>query len=874
MTEICQLLQMAQTSSTSVHHDVYQRLEQYEQMEEFNCYLMFVLVHMTAAAENVRAAAGLLLKRNVMHGFTRLPSDVQTYIKMQVVQVIGNEHALIQATAGVIIATIIDNINFSGWPELLDGLSSMCDSDNELDVVGSLSVMRKLCADHAYEIHRFQNGMALEYLVPKWMAFFTHGNHKIRRNALACVKEFILLRSSGFLKVAEDFVAGLYHLATDEHVPIQRMVCDAMVQMLEVRADLFLDQMDQVVQYMLVCTASDDELLALEACEFWATFAEAAVAEKLIRPQLDVLVPVLLKNMIYSEFDLLMLGGFEDDTHEPDLAKDIAPRFHASAMVSHGHEQLSDDEEEEEGADQYSAEWNLRKSAAAAIDVLAGVFKEELLPHVMPVIMEMMNSEEWSERESAILALGAISVGCGAGLAEFLPETLSHLLGVTLEDPVPLIRKITCWTLSRYAEWVVWMEQPEETLYPFVQALLGRVLDRNKQVQEAACSALAVVEEKASTALIPMFPAILNTYVQAMEMYQIRSRRLLYDAIGALAENTNKELRREEYAAILLPALMAQWQAVSIDDPSLFPLMEALTSVSSAVGMYFLDYAPAVFLQCATVMSETLNAWADPSSVNDLPSKEFLVCSLDLLAGVVDAIGAEVEPLVVETKMMDMVCACVVDDVADVRQSGFAVLGDLAKAVIHIVGGYLEQLLPILIQNLDPQHSSVCNNAVWAIGQIAMQVGDSLVPYVNTILERLIPIMNRPKTSRSLLENTAITLGRLGIHCTDLVAPHLDSFLMPWCTSLSSIFDDPEKDSAFRGLCLMIAANPDGATENFPLVCGAIASWKSPPDDLREMFGQILFAFKSSMDLANWAEYYANFPPDLKDTLFNFYGLN
>ena len=851
---------------------------------------MHILADVESAGENVRAAAGLLLKKYVLSGFGSLSGDTQDYIRSQVVGVIGDPHTLIQATAGVLIATIVYALGIEGWPELLEGLAGMLDSGDESDVVGALSVFRKLCEDYPYDIHKFQNGMALSFLIPKWMGFFTHSEGKVRRNALACVIAFIEMRSAGFLAVAEDFVEGLYMLATDEFVPVRRLVCDAMVQMLQVRADLFLDKMDAVVDYMLVCSASDDELLALEACEFWASFAEAAVAEERIRPVLGPLIPVLLKNMIYSEYDLVMLGGFEDDSHLPDLSKDIAPRFHSASVRSKAHiahsdddeedghdygdDSGSDDEEGDMGSAQYSAEWNLRKSAAAAMDVLGGVYKEDLLEYVMPVISEMMNSSEWEEREAAILAMGAISIGCGPGLAEYLPDVVEHLIVSSLQDSVPLIRKISCWTLSRYAEWIVLLDDPEAYLFPYVRAILARILDKNKQVQEAACSAMAVLSEKASTSLVTLFGEIIETYTTAMETFQVRSLRLLYDAVGALAENTNKELKEDEYASVLLPPLMEKWEEVSLEDPSLFPLMEALTSVSSAVSLHFLPYAPKVFYQCAELISGVLNAWAEPEPGVELPSKEFLVCALDLLSGVVDAVGEEIEPLVLETKMLDMVAVCIRDPVPDVRQSSFALVGDLSKAVIHVVAEYLEDFLPVLIENLDPKLSMVCNNVAWSIGEIAMQVGDALAPYLEDILGRLIAIMNRPRTSRSLLENTAIALGRIGLQNTELVAPSLDEFVAPWCMSLRSIFDDPEKESAFRGLCHMIAANPDGAVESFPLICDGIASWKFPPDDLKDMFSTILDSFKSSMDPVEWVEYYADFSPDIKDVLFNEYHFN
>lgn len=119
--------------------------------------------------------------------------------------------------------------------------------------------------------------------------------------------------------------------------------------------------------------------------------------------------------------------------------------------------------------------------------------------------------------------------------------------------------------------------------------------------------------------------------------------------------------------------------------------------------------------------------------------------------------------------------------------------------------------------------------------------------YVPELVAQLVPIMNRPNLNKSLLENTAITLGRLGAQLgalalrvlrrasrvgrrlaaraaqsrwlgpapqplappamrahsaraglvsAELVAPLLEQFIHPWCTSLRNIRDDIEKVSA------------------------------------------------------------------------------
>ncbi|KAI9523344.1 hypothetical protein NQZ68_028368 [Dissostichus eleginoides] len=109
-------------------------------------------------------------------------------------------------------------------------------------------------------------------------------------------------------------------------------------------------------------------------------------------------------------------------------------------------------------------------------------------------------------------------------------------------------------------------------------------------------------------------------------------------------------------------------------------------------------------------------------------------------------------------------------------------------------------------------------------------------PYMGVVLPNLVEIINRPNTPKTLLENTAITIGRLGYVCPQEVAPQLQQFIRPWCTSLRNIRDNEEKDSAFRGICVMIGVNPAGVVQDFIFFYDAVASWVNPKDDLRDMF--------------------------------------
>ena len=89
--------------------------------------------------------------------------------------------------------------------------------------------------------------------------------------------------------------------------------------------------------------------------------------------------------------------------------------------------------------------------------------------------------------------------------------------------------------------------------------------------------------------------------------------------------------------------------------------------------------------------------------------------------------------------------------------------------------------------------------------------GDDIKPFIPSILERLFELLKNEKvTPRTLLENAAITIGRLGCVCPKEVAPHLPVFTQSWCKALRNIRDNHEKESAFYGLCSMIEVNPQG----------------------------------------------------------------
>ena len=54
------------------------------------------------------------------------------------------------------------------------------------------------------------------------------------------------------------------------------------------------------------------------------------------------------------------------------------------------------------------------KCSAAALDVLANVFHDPLLPLLLPILKETLFHQDWEIKESGILVLGAIAEGAAS----------------------------------------------------------------------------------------------------------------------------------------------------------------------------------------------------------------------------------------------------------------------------------------------------------------------------------------------------------------------------------------------------------------------------------------------------------------------------
>ena len=195
--------------------------------------------------------------------------------------------------------------------------------------------------------------------------------------------------------------------------------------------------------------------------------------------------------------------------------------------------------------------------------------------------------------------------------------------------------------------------------------------------------------------MVPYLGFILETLVYAFSKYQHKNLLILYDAIGTLADSVGHHLNKPEYINLLMPPLIAKWNILKDEDKDLFPLLECLSSVATALQSGFLPYCEPVFRRCISLVEQTLNqhiASLQQPDQFEAPDKDFMIVALDLLSGLTEGLGPHIETLIVSSNIMQLLYQSMQDPMPEVRQSSFALLGDLTKACFQHVLSCLRKI--------------------------------------------------------------------------------------------------------------------------------------------------------------------------------------
>ncbi|GLI64504.1 hypothetical protein VaNZ11_007770 [Volvox africanus] len=925
--QLVNLLTLYQQPGTN-QTKIFQQLEAYRAYPDFNNYLAFIFAAGEQLPVEVRQSAGLLLKNNLSKQFKDLPAGFKSYIKGALLPLLGHANRQLRHTSGTIASVIVGLGGLDEWPDLAAALPRCLQAEDPNVLDGAQDTLYKVLEDHPSQMEVVLAGSdgasASSLVVPPLLQLLRSAVDDVRCMAVACLNLMAPHMLKGLQENVEGYLHGLFALANDSSNRVRKEVVSGLVASTTTLPERLVPFMRQLVEYMLASNEHSDPAVALAAAEFWTAYLELQLDPGLLRPYLARLIPILLKNMVFDEYDDEVADAEAAEgaaTQEEDRDQDVKPfmprtREHGAPTAGadeagnggDGGEAVADDDEEALNA------WNLRKCSAEALDMLSNNFGDDLLPVLLPIVQQRLQDSNWRSRESAILALGAVAHGCHAGLQPFL-EGMVHMLLPALRDARPMVRVITCWTLGRYSHWlfqgVVDCRGGGRPLLDEVMiGILRSMGDSNKFVQQAAVSSLAVIVETAGeghdspdTLLEPYVKAMLEALAAALTCYTRRGIVVTFDALSCTVRVLGSRMADPTLAGIVLPPLLRKFTSAPPTDKDLLATMECLANVTPHTGRAVELYAKpmydkatalaAVYMHTgqqqhqqageASALTTAIAGGVSADGGNVEYDPNYIVLALDVISGLAQALQASIESLVAASPLVQMLMLCCSDPSPDIRQSAFALIGDLASACVAHLLPVLDPLVSCALTMLElPRITDInlaaANNACWSLGEVVIKVdAERIAVHAEAIAHRTTSILSYKGPGRlphSILENCSITLGRTAWRCAEQLAPHLGHFALQWCGQLRNIRDGTEKEHAFLGLCRLVRMNPEGALQAFPQLCSAFASWRRIGcEGLRNEMAQILQLYKANLAVSGrWEQIYADVPDSVRGKLSQMFG--
>ena len=127
---------------------------------------------------------------------------------------------------------------------------------------------------------------------------------------------------------------------------MRKVVCVGLVHLSELAPTKLEAELPQLIEYMIASTQDSNEEVAIEACEFWSVFSEAGFDENVLKPFVPRIIPLLLNNMKFEEYDEEVAEAEADEEaarqglQVEEKNSEMRPHLHSS--TSHGQEDGED----------------------------------------------------------------------------------------------------------------------------------------------------------------------------------------------------------------------------------------------------------------------------------------------------------------------------------------------------------------------------------------------------------------------------------------------------------------------------------------------------------------------------------------------------
>ncbi|KAL6948953.1 hypothetical protein ACO0QE_001433 [Hanseniaspora vineae] len=853
LEQLCSILRSSMSSEHTERSTAMETLDSFKNQPEFLNYLCFVFLERSIQDDVIRATAGMLLKNTLLslhnQGHAQ-PEIITEYIKSNIIKGLQDEeqNKLIKNISGIVITTIFSvyytKVNRYD-PQSLNTLSQLLTMVSESNNEYAIKALSNIMEDSAqyFTFEWYGNVKPLELLVPTFLEFMIADKTTpvIKAECIKSLNCIIPLQTQYFITNMDLFLNNIFQLASNTTNPdgrIREQICFAFTTLLDFRPEKLMDNLSGIIQFMLHLIndahgkdGDDEDNNALEACDFLLTLSSSeSIPANIIEPYINDIVPVLISHVCYDQEKILQIEACNDepDCNIPDKDENIKPTIGVSMNKKNntkkksstsdgqdGENEEQDDAEDEEDDEDYI--WNLRKCSANTLECLTEILPKQVITIAFPLLRQHLTSEIWYVREATILTLSALSDGAVQYVKDQLPVMIPFLVE-ELSDPVYAIREIACWCIRRFSSWIC-NEQPQ-LLIPTLEPILeSTIFDIKKSVQASAISCVATFMENMDDDMLSglLSDTLLAKFNECFLKYQKKNLIILYDVVQVFVERCGLD---EKDLNIIMPHLINKWSQLNDNDRELWPLLQCLSTVAAVMGENFFSMAPDVYGRCWRIIVNCLmleeRAQQDPRV--EVPEKDLLVSALDLIDGLIQGLGELIGDSLVfnqSSNVLDILVKCLQDPVPEVRQSCFAIMGDLLLQYPTRLTGYLLKshdeffLKSCMLECKQDEYSldswgaiSSMTNALWVLGLIVEREKE-LGAYSIELSNLLLDLYFGNIVQQSIKENVVVCIGKMAIYHPELFAnsPQFvnTESIFSWLTVASELSDYEEKTATLLG---------------------------------------------------------------------------
>ncbi|GJE92935.1 ARM repeat-containing protein [Phanerochaete sordida] len=660
--------------------------------ENYPAYMMMLVAELVNdnSQPHIRNAAGLALKNAVSardatrqqeysNRWLALDAGVRTQIKQKALQALASPNSRVgQVGAQFVAAIAAVELPMGQWNDLIEILLGfMNDQANTPLRVATLQTIGYICESIKPEILALRSNEILTAVI--------HGARKEEPSAEVQLAAITALYNSlefvrdNFEREGErNYIMQVVCEATQNpSVPVQVGAFECLVKIMTLYYDKMAFYMERALFGLTVMGMKhSEEAIALQAIEFWSTVCEAETE-------------LAWEAAEAHEF------GEVPETESKFFAKVALPEILPVLLELLTHQEEDADEDE----------WNVSMAAGTCLGLLAQAVSDNIVAGVIPFIEAHIRSDNWHQREAAVMAFGSILDGPDPVLLNPLVNQALPILIDMMADQNVHVRDTVAWTLGRICELLSSAIKPDIHLHPLIAALIHGLND-NPRIVSNSCWALMQLADNLSYAedegqppspLAPYYDNVVQALLRTTETASNEGnyRTAAYEAITSYIQHATRE-------------------TVSIVQSTALTILQRMEQLLA--------------MQSQILGVDDRNNW------NDLQSN---FCSV--LISAVRKLESGIQPLAdrVMTLVLQLIQAA--GKTSTVLEDAFLLVGAMANALEQHFAPYMNAFLPLLYPALKAhEDAQLCTVAIGVIGDLSRALGEQSAQFANAFMGVLV----------------------------------------------------------------------------------------------------------------------------------------